>query len=145
MTDLAATRIDTVRRHMALECVGDWDAVIDTFAHPRYELYGTGRVFDGEAEVRGYFFASRTPFPDQANEIIAISADADSDVVLVEFWLTGTHLGPLRLPGRTVEATGRTFRVRMAASFEFQPGTDKIVCERPYFDQGAVLRSLDLS
>lgn len=129
---------------MALECVGDWDAVIDTFAHPRYELYGTGRVFDGEDEVRGYFRASRTPFPDQANEIIAISADADSDVVLVEFWLTGTHLGPLRLPGRTVEATGRTFRVRMAASFEFQPGTDKIVCERPYFDQGAVLRALDL-
>lgn len=144
MTDLAAARIATVRRHMALECVGDWDAVIDTFAHPRYELYGTGRVFDGEDEVRGYFRASRTPFPDQANEIIAISADADSDVVLVEFWLTGTHLGPLRLPGRTVEATGRTFRVRMAASFEFQPGTDKIVCERPYFDQGAVLRALDL-
>jgi hypothetical protein len=145
MNDLAAARVHTVRRHMALECVGDWDAVIDTFAHPRYELYGTGKVFDGEDEVRGYFRASRTPFPDQANEVIAISAADGSDVVLVEFWLTGTHLGPLRLPGRTVEATGRSFRVRMAASFEFEPGTDKIVCERPYFDQGAVLRALDLA
>ena len=145
MTDLAAARIDTVRRHMALECVSDWDAVIETFAHPRYELYGSGRVFDGEEAVRGYFQASRAPFPDQANEIIAISAAVESDVVLVEFWLTGTHLGPLRLAGRTVEATGRAFRVRMAASFEFQPGTDKIVCERPYFDQGAVLRALDLA
>ena len=63
MTDLAAARLQTVRDHMALECVGDWDAVIATFEHPRYELYGTGRVFDGEAAVRGYFVASRTPFP----------------------------------------------------------------------------------
>jgi hypothetical protein len=33
----------------------------------------------------------------------------------------------------------------MAASFEFAPGSDKVVCERPYFDQGAVLRALDLA
>jgi limonene-1,2-epoxide hydrolase len=142
MPDLAAARIQTVRDHMALEVVHDWDAVIATFAHPRYEMHGNGAVFDGEAAVRGYFAASRTPFPDQGNDIIAIAADGDS--VLVEFWLTGTHLGPLRLPGRTVEATGRSFRVRMAASFEFAPGTDKIVCERPYFDQGAVVRALGL-
>ena len=56
----------------------------------------------------------------------------------------GTHLGPLRLPGRIVEPTGKSFRVRMAASFEFAPGTDKIICERPYFDQGAVVRALGL-
>lgn len=145
MTDLATARLQTVRDHMALECVGDWDAVIATFEHPRYELYGTGKVFDGEAEVRGYFRASRTPFPDQANEIIALAADPDRDVVLVEFWLTGTHLGPLRLADRTVDPTGRSFRVRMAATFEFAPGSDKIVCERPYFDQGAVLRALELA
>ena len=64
--------------------------------------------------------------------------------MLVEFWLTGTHLGPLRLPDRTVEPTGRSFRVRMAASFEFAPGSDRIVCERPFYDQGAVLRALDI-
>jgi len=51
----------------------------------------------------------------------------------------------LKVGGRTIEATGRTFRVRMAASFEFPPGGDKIICERPYFDQGAVLRALDLA
>jgi hypothetical protein len=32
----------------------------------------------------------------------------------------------------------------MAASFEFAPGGDKIACERPYFDQGAVVRALGL-
>ncbi|HYD87007.1 MAG TPA: nuclear transport factor 2 family protein [Vitreimonas sp.] len=140
---LAAARIETVRRHMALEVEHDWDGVIATFARPRYEMHGAGQVFDGETAVRGYFAASRTPFPDQGNEIIAIAHDGDT--VLVEFWLTGTHLGPLRFGGRTIAPTGRAFRVRMCATFEFGPGSDKIVCERPYFDQGAVMRALELA
>ncbi len=143
MTDLAERRIQLVKDHMALEVVHDWDGVIATFDHPRYEMYGAGTVFDGEAAVRSYFDASRTPFPDQGNEIIAIAHAGDT--VLVEFWLTGTHLGPLRLKDRVVSPTGKPFRVRMAATFEFPPGGDKIICERPYFDQGAVLRALDLS
>ncbi len=128
---------------MALEITHEWDAVIATFEHPRYELHGSGVVFDGEEAVRKYFAASRVPFPDQANEVIAIAHDGDS--VLVEFWLTGTHLGPLRIGKETIEPTGRSFRVRMAASFEFAPGSDKIVCERPYFDTGAVARALGLA
>ncbi len=142
MDDLQARRMKTVRDHMYLETVHDWDGVIATFQHPRYEMYGAGTVFDGEAAVRRYFAASRTPFPDQGNEIIAIGAGGDT--VLVEFWLTGTHLGPLRLGDKVIEPTGRTFRVRLMASFEFAPGSDKIVCERPYFDQGAVARALQL-
>ncbi len=141
-TDLGLARIETVRRHMALEIDCDWDAVIATFDHPRYEMYGTGQVFDGEAEVRGYFAASRTPFPDQGNEIISIAVDEDHDTVLVEFWLTGTHLGPLRIADRTIAPTGKSFRVRIAASFEFAPNSDKIICERPYFDQMAILQIL---
>ncbi|MBI1239733.1 MAG: nuclear transport factor 2 family protein [Alphaproteobacteria bacterium] len=138
--DLAERRLKTVRDHMALECVCDWDAVIATFEHPRYEMYGGGQVFDGEEQVRGYFAASRTPFPDQGNEIIAIAHAGNT--VLVEFWLTGTHLGPLRTPTGTIEPTGKSFRVRMAGSFEFPEGGDKIICERPYFDQTMVLRAL---
>lgn len=143
MSDLAERRLQRVRDHMALEVTHDWDAVIATFDHPRYEMYGSGVVFDGEDAVRRYFAASRTPFPDQGNEIIAIAHGDNS--VLVEFWLTGTHSGPLRVGDRTIAPTGKSFRVRMAASFEFPPGGDKIICERPYFDQGAVLRALDLA
>src|SRR5262245_11021388 len=143
MSTLAERRIRTVRDHMSLECVQDWDAVIATFEHPRYELYGAGTVFDGEAAVRRYFTGSRTPFPDQGNEIISI-AHGDRDTVLVEFWLTGTHLGPLNVGSGAIEPTGRKFRVRMAATFEFPPGGDKIICERPYFDSGAVLRALEI-
>ena len=143
MDDLATRRLKTVRDHMALEVIHDWDGVIATFQHPRYEMHGGGQTFDGEAAVRVYFAASRTPFPDQGNEIIAIAHAADT--VLVEFWLTGTHLGPLRIGDRVVAPTGKAFRVRMAASFEFAPGSDKIVCERPYFDQGMVIRALGLA
>jgi len=141
--DLAARRIENVRQHMALEITHEWDAVIATFEHPRYELLGSGAVFDGEAAVRKYFHDSRIPFPDQANEVIAIAHDGES--VLVEFWLTGTHLGPLRIGKQTVEPTGKSFRVRMAASFEFAPGSERILCERPYFDTGAVVRALGLA
>ena len=131
MSQLTAARIQTVRDHMQLECEGDWDGVIATFEHPRYELYGAGTVFDGEDAVRSYFAASRTPFPDQANEIIAIGAGGDT--VLVEFWLTGTHLGPLRTPKGEIAPTGKAFRVRMMASFEFAPGTDEDRVRAPVF------------
>ena len=143
MSDLAERRIKTVRDHMALEVAHDWDAVIATFEHPRYEMHGGGAVFDGEEAVRRYFALSRTPFPDQGNEIIAIAHSGDT--VLVEFWLTGSHTGPLRLSDRTVEPTGKSFRIRMAAAFEFAPGRDKIICERPYFDANAVPRALGLT
>ena len=143
MSDLGERRINTVRDHMALERTHDWDAVIATFQHPRYEMYGNGAVFDGEQAVRRYFALSRTPFPDQGNDIIAIAHSGDT--VLVEFWLTGTHTGPLRLGDRVIEPTGKAFRIRMAASFEFAPDGDKIVCVRPYFDSNSVPRALGLA
>ena len=64
--------------------------------------------------------------------------------MLVEFWLTGTHLGPLRTPKGEIAPTGRAFRVRMMASFEFAAGSDKIVCERPFYDRRAVVTALGL-
>jgi predicted ester cyclase len=137
---LAAARERTVRDHMRLETELDFEAVLKTFAHPRYELVGTGAEFDGAEAVRRYFQISRTPFPDQSNEIIALRACADA--VIAEFWLTGTHLGPLNTPAGEIAPTGRKFRVRMCAIFEFAPESDKIVCERVYFDQASILRQL---
>jgi ketosteroid isomerase-like protein len=142
MTDLVDARLHAVRHHMALESIHDWDGVMATFVHPHYEMHFSDEVYDGEAAVRRYFTASRTPFPNLAPETIAIAADADT--VLVEFWVMGTHLGPLELSGRIVEPTGKTFRVRGAATFEFAEGSDKIVCERSYFDPGAILRALEI-
>src|SRR3546814_4308805 len=129
---------------MALEITHDWDGVLATFDHPRYELLGPGTIFDGEAAVRSYFASSREPFPDQANEIIAVAADADTDTVLVEYWLTGTHLGPLRLVLRTIETTGKAFRIRTAASFEIPHGRDRISYARPYYNHTPMPKTRDL-
>jgi len=138
MDDLRARREAVVRRHMEAENQHDYDAVIATFGRPRYELMATGQVFDGEEEVRHYFAASRGAFPDQRNELVSLrSAD---DAVVVELDLLGTHLGELR----GVPATGKTFRSRMAAIFVFEDGTDRITCERVYFDSGDILRQLGL-
>ena len=123
-----------VREHMDAENRLDFDAALGTFTHPRYELVGLGQVYDGPDEVREYFRRSRLPFPDQRNEVIALH-HADG-AVISEFWLMGTHLGPLG----DVAPTGRTFRVRMCAVFEFDG--DGLVCERVYFNQGDVLYQL---
>jgi len=125
-----------VIEHMESENRHEFDVTMDTFHHPRYELIGTGDVFDGQREVAAYFEETRTAFPDQRNELIALH-HAD-DAVLVEAMLYGTHGGPFRgLP-----ATGRKFEMRFLAMFIFEE--DRLVCERVYFDSGTVLRQLGI-
>ena len=134
MDDLRTVREAKVRRHMGAENVHDFDAVIETFDRPRYELIGTDRVHDGEAAVREYFKQTRRAFPDQRNELIVLH-HAD-DAVIAEFWLLGTHEGPLG----ALPPTGKTFRCRMTAFFLFEG--EGLVCERVYFDSGTILRQL---
>lgn len=137
--NVADRRLDVVRRHMDSENRLAFDETLATFAHPRYELVATGTVYDGADEVMGYYTASRAAFPDQRNELHSIRA-AD-DAVFVEFDLLGTHRGEFL----GVAPTGREFRCRMAAVFEFEAGTDRIVCERVYFDSGTILGQLGLT
>jgi steroid delta-isomerase-like uncharacterized protein len=137
MPDLRQRREAIVREHMESENRHDFDTTIATFDHPRYELVATGDVFDGEHEVRAYFAESRTAYPDQRNEVIALH-HAD-DAVIVEFDLRGTHLGRLR----ALPPTGRSFRCRMTAYFLFEG--DRLLCERVYFDQLTIMRQLGLA
>lgn len=134
--DLRAVRDGVIREHMETENRLDFDATLATFDHPRYELVATGQVFDGEDEVRGYYAASRGAFPDQRNEIHSLH-HAD-DAVVVEFDLLGTHQGEFA----GFAPTGREFRCRMAAIFEFEG--ERITCERIYFDASTILRQLGL-
>ncbi|MEK8169853.1 ester cyclase [Streptomyces sp. M19] len=92
-------------------------------------------VHDGDSAVRGYYHETRTAFPDQDHEIIALRHS--DDAVIVEFWLTGTHLGPLG----AVPATGSRFRVRMSAYFVFDE-EETLICERVYFDTLTMLKQL---
>lgn len=133
-TELRAQREEIVRRHMESENVHDFATTMATFEHPRYEIIATGQIYDGPEEVQRYFRESRTAFPDQRNELISLR-HAD-DAVITEFWLLGTHKGPLM----GMEPTGREFRCRVTAFFIFD---DKgLVCERVYFDTATILRQL---
>ena len=135
--ELRARREAVVREHMESENEHDFDTTLGTFGHPRYEIIPTGDVHDGAEQVMDYFKESRTAFPDQRNELIAMH-HAD-DAVVVEFNLKGTHLGPLRgLP-----PTGREFTCRMAALFLFEE--DRLVGERVYFDSATIQRQLGIA
>ncbi len=131
--DLRNRREAMVREHTESENDLDFDRTIATFAHPHYELIPTGEVFDGEAEVREYFRASRAAVPDQRNELISMQSTDDS--VVTEFWLRGT---PVKRPGT------RGFECRMIAIFEFEPGGDRIICERVYWDRETIRRQLSV-
>jgi steroid delta-isomerase-like uncharacterized protein len=133
--DVRARREQLVLDHFHDEVAQQWDDVLSTFPHPRYELIPTQRVHDGDAAVRAYYDESRTAFPDQRHEMIALRHSGDA--VIAEFHLLGTHRGPLG----PVPPTGATFKVRMAAFFVFR-GDDELVCERIYFDQLTFLRQL---
>jgi steroid delta-isomerase-like uncharacterized protein len=136
---LHVARAAVVREHMESENRHAFDTTIQTFSHPRYELVATGEVFDGEAEVRRYFAQTRAAFPDQRNRLLALHPSGDS--VVAEFVLEGTHRGPLRgLP-----PTGRAFAMTACAVFSFGPGSNRIRCERVYFDAATILRQLGLA
>lgn len=127
---MQARREDVVRRHMDAENQLDFDAVIATFDHPRYELMASGEVFDGEEAVRSYFARSRGLFPDQHNENVVLRHS--DDAVIAEFDLVGTRAG-----------TDRSFRSRMVALFIFDGGDgDKITCERVYYDTASISAQL---
>ncbi|WP_436796075.1 ester cyclase [Actinospongicola halichondriae] len=131
---LRDTREALLQRHLVAHNEGDVDGVLATFTRPRIELIASGRVLEGTTAVRAYLEDRRRSFPDQRFEVIC--HHHSDDVVVSEHWMTGTHLGDLH----GVEPTGRRFRARMAAIFEFE-GPD-LVNQRLYYDAGTVARQL---
>jgi steroid delta-isomerase-like uncharacterized protein len=134
--DLGQRRLAIVREHMESENQHEFDVTMSTFEHPRYEIIPTGEVFDGPERVAEYFRATRAAFPDQRNEnaLLRVAENA----VIAEFDLLGTHRGELR----GIPPTGRSFRCRMCAIFEFPDGSDHIICERVYFDAATIAQQL---
>jgi steroid delta-isomerase-like uncharacterized protein len=136
---MAETALRSVREEVVGDLVeainhGEPETAASLFAHPRIELVGQGRVYDGTQEVVAYLTERRRAFPDQRYELIALH-HAD-DAVIAEFWLMGTQRGEVGgLP-----PTGKAFRCRMAAFFEFEG--DALICQRLYFDVGTIARQL---
>jgi steroid delta-isomerase-like uncharacterized protein len=131
---LREAREEVLRAHLEAHNAGDIEGVIATFARPRIELIASNRVVEGPEEMRTYLDDRRRSFPDQHFEVIC---HHHSDrAVISEHWMTGTHLGDLH----GVEPSGRKFRARMAAIFEFDG--DRLVNQRLYYDAGTIARQL---
>ncbi len=128
--DLRQRRETCLRAHLAAERQADTEGIIATFAHPRYELVGAGRVYDGPDEVRRYLQDRHRVFPDLGTDVISFWHS--DDVVAAELWLTGTYADP--------QSSGRRFRCRTACFFEFEG--DGLVGVRAYFDSGTIARQL---
>jgi len=133
--EIRAAREKLVLDHFHDEVRQDWDDVLSTFPHPHYELIPIMTVHDGDRDVRAYYHDTRVAFPDQDHEIIALRHS--DDAVVVEFWLMGTHLGPLG----AIPPTGSKHRTRMTAFFIFDED-ETLVCERVYFDSISMMRQL---
>jgi len=135
--DILARREEIVRAHMDAEHRGDWNAALETFHAPRYEIVCTGETHEGPAAVEAFYDETAVAFPDLKLELVALHHAEDT--VVVEADLIATHLGPWRgLP-----PTGRPVRYRMCNLFVFEE--DKLICERMYFDLLTVLKQIGIA
>ena len=123
-----------LRRLLDAQNTGDVDGALACFAHPRYELVGNQRVYDGATEVRRYYEMIRRYFPDLRFEVIDVHHG--DDAVVCEMWMSGTHLGS----GTDFEATGKRFRCRTAIIFTFDG--EGLTGARVYYDTGTIARQL---
>ncbi|HEY8546758.1 MAG TPA: ester cyclase [Acidimicrobiales bacterium] len=131
---LRRRRDEVLERLLAAQNANDVDAALACFAHPRYELIGNARVYDGPEEVRRYYRMTRHHFPDLHFEVIAVHHAAE--VVVAELWMSGTHLGS----SSDFEASGKRFRCRTAVIFTF--AHDQLTGARVYYDTGTIARQL---
>ena len=133
--ELSTIREQVLQRHLEAERSADPEAILATFTHPRYELVGNGRVYDGASEVRGYLVERAKVFPDLHTDVIHLWHSPD--VVAAELWLNGSHQSGI---ADVAAAPGRKFRVRTACFFLF--AGDGLVGVRAYFDSGTIARQL---
>ncbi|HET9610670.1 MAG TPA: ester cyclase [Acidimicrobiales bacterium] len=129
-----AHREQVLRRLLDAQNADDVETALGCFDHPRYELIGNQRVYDGADEVRHYYEVTRRYFPDLRFEVIEVHHG--DDAVVCELWMSGTHLGS----GPDFEATGRRFRCRTAVIFSFVG--ERLVGARVYYDTGTIARQL---
>ncbi|HEY3141800.1 MAG TPA: ester cyclase [Acidimicrobiales bacterium] len=133
-TALERRRDELLQRLLTAQNSHDLEGALGCFAHPRYELIGNQRVYDGESEVRGYYEMTRHFFPDLHFDVIALHHAPEA--VVAEVWMSGTHLGS----GPDFDASGRHFRCRTAIIFNFEG--EAMVGARVYYDTGTIARQL---
>ncbi|MEU4539185.1 ester cyclase [Streptosporangium sp. NPDC023825] len=87
---------------------------------------------EGQEQIAWFYEQFFKAFPDFHKT--AWLEVAHGDPVVTEWTVTGTHMGPLLIPGgREVEGTGR--RITMRASCAYHVANGVIIAQREYYDQ----------
>ena len=94
----------------------------------------------GIDQVRSYFEAIRTAFPDVSHRLVSM---VESDgLVACEWAMSGTHLGPLESPEGATPPTGREFTLDFADFLTIRDG--RIVRSVSYWDNDVFFAQLGL-
>jgi predicted ester cyclase len=131
---LRRKREETLLELIEIENTHAFDRLPEVFPHPRYELIGNNRVYDGIDECTKYLRERTAAFPDYRGEVIAYY-HAD-EAIIAEVWIMGTHRGRIE----NIDPSGKGFRCRMAAFFLFDG--ERLTCSRIYFDHATIARQL---
>ncbi len=95
---LRALREAIVLELLEAENEHEFATAVRAFDRPRCEVVATGEVFEGPAELTGYYARAHAACPDQRSHLVELH-HAD-DAVIVELALDGTRAG-LRFSART--------------------------------------------
>lgn len=114
-------------------------AVYDTFVQDdraHYDVMPLSASFKGIEGVRGFYQAIATALPDLHIEVVS-----EYDVPgcsIQEVVITGTHQGEFA----GLKPLGNPVRIEMAAFYEFDASSGKIISERIYYDQASAVEQM---
>lgn len=123
--DLRAQREQILVEHVEAENSNDVDAVIATFARPRYELVPTQEIFDGDAEVRRYY-REKEARGRRRYEIVQLYHS--DDAVIVEIRTLSMESAP-------------PYQVDLPSIAVFEFDGPRLMCERVYYDLASFMRA----
>ena len=121
----------------------DWDGFFELYAESAvYSGPGIPEPLKGRAALREAFEVFHTAFPDIRSK--PERSFGQGDWVCMEYTITGTHTGPLKLPGgETIPATNKPVRLQGCGVYKFEGG--EITEEHDYSDQLGMMAQLGLA
>jgi steroid delta-isomerase-like uncharacterized protein len=128
-----------VAEHIRAENAHDWPAVYDTFVQDdraHYDVVPLAAKFAGIEKVRGFYQAIANALPDLHIEVVS-----DYDVPgcsIREVIISGTHQDDFA----GVKPLGNKIRIEMAAFYDFDAESGKLLSERIYYDQASAVAQM---
>lgn len=119
----------------------DLDVVPDLYANDAEIEDPGGARFTGGQQLKPHLRQLIGAFPDIRHQVIhTIETDT---AAAVQGRITGTHLGPITLPGQTISPTGRRIDLRFAFVVRAEGG--RITLDDLYFDRADMMQQLGLA